>query len=65
MPIPTAMDHRISKISDLAAGVVVSLQILRRNPSYDRCVRERFQDFADAVVRCANEILAEAPSAGT
>jgi hypothetical protein len=59
MPIPTQIDYRLSEIESLAACVVGSLRNLKWNPQSDgRQLRERLQEFVDAVTDCANEIIA-------
>jgi hypothetical protein len=59
--IPTPIDRKLGEIADLAASVLVSLQVLRHNPASDgRQVRERLQTYCDAVIDAANEIIANA-----
>jgi len=59
MAIPQPLDRRLAEISNLASGIAVSLTTLRHCPGTDpRMVRERLQDFCDAVIDCANEIIA-------
>ena len=62
MPIPTAMDHKMAAIDDLAASVVIALRTLRFTPGYEVQLRQRLQLFADQVVEVANEIVANRPS---
>jgi hypothetical protein len=58
MPIPNSTDQKLAAIDDLAAGVVISLRTLRHSPISPDQLRLRLQEFADAVVDAANEIIA-------
>jgi hypothetical protein len=59
MPIPTAFDHRMAEIDNMVAGVVVSLRTLQWSQKSDgRQLREKLQEFVDAVTELANEIIA-------
>jgi hypothetical protein len=60
MPIPTRFDHQMGEVENAATVIMLSLRTLRHaNPrDVDRMrvtLRERLQDFADLVVRLANE----------
>jgi hypothetical protein len=57
MPIPTAIDHQLSEIEAIAAGVATALRTLRHSPGRDvGPVRERAQAYADAVMQAAHDI---------
>jgi hypothetical protein len=56
--IPSAMDHKMAEIDDLAASIVIALRTMRHTPGYERQLRERLQLFADTVIETANTILA-------
>ena len=58
--IPQSIDRKLGELDDLAAGILVPLRVLRRNPkpAGGRRVRERLQIFCDAVIDTANEIIA-------
>ncbi len=57
MPIPTAIDHRMAELDDLAASVLISLRTMRHSPVDPEQVRMKLQLFNDAVVDTANLIL--------
>jgi hypothetical protein len=58
MAIPTDHDRRMGAIGDLAAGVSVALTVLRHGKGDGRQVEERLREFCDAVLECADEIIA-------
>jgi hypothetical protein len=47
----------MAEIDDLAAGVLISLRTMRYSPSDPEQLRLRLQEFNDAVIDCANEII--------
>jgi hypothetical protein len=56
--IPTAHDHRLAEIENLAALVAVALQTLRFSPAGDvRQVRQKLQAYADAVMEAAHDLV--------
>ena len=58
--IPSALDHRLAEVDDLAASVLITLRSMRRSPIDPEQLRLRLQDFCDTVVEIANEIVANA-----
>ncbi len=58
--IPTRFDHQLADVDNLASGIMTSLRVLRHaNPrDHDRMrrtLRERLQDYVNAVTDIANE----------
>jgi hypothetical protein len=56
--IPTATDHKMAELDDLAACVLIALRTMRHTPGYEVQLRERLQLFNDRVIGTANEMLA-------
>ena len=60
MPIPTRHDGQLSEIESMASSILLSLRTIRHANSRDidrmrRVLRERLQDYANAVIDLANE----------
>ena len=58
MPIPGPLDAKLAEIDDLAAGVLLSLRMMRHSPIDPEQVRLKLIEFADTVIDLANEIAA-------
>lgn len=59
MAIPTEADRKLSEIGDLHAAIVGKLMVLRHSQNTERGradLRQRLQDYADAVIRFANSL---------
>ena len=59
MPIPTIEDHKLGEIDDLHRAVMGKLTVLRYSENSPRNVadlRQRLQEYADAVVDFANAL---------
>jgi hypothetical protein len=60
MPIPTALDHRLAEVDDLAASILITLRTMRYSPIEPDQLRLRLQEFTDVVIDIANGIIANA-----
>jgi hypothetical protein len=64
MPIPTDLDRQMADITNRANCIAIALRVMKHGApgmreQNGRLVRERLQDYCDAVIETANAIIAE------